>query len=148
MVMDSTRRLLGELRARHGDVLAAMLAARGQAEAPEPATRALGRVLAHLDWYEEAADPAVLALAGREDAFLELVEALRRNTGSLRYECVSFLRASWESPFFGREQRQRFLSLTSRVQARTDREESLLLWLQDASRDPSGEWAQPGLLAP
>ncbi len=144
MAMDSPRHLLGELRARHRELLAAMLAARGQAEAPEPATLALGRVLAHLDWYGEAADPAVLALAGRETAFLDLVEALRRNAASLRYECVSFLRASWESPGFGREHRQRFLSLASRVQTRADREESLLLWLQDAARDPSGEWAQPG----
>ncbi len=147
MTQDTPRQMLRELRARHGDLLAAMLSARGDAEAPEPATRALGCVLAHLDWYEAAADPAVASLAGREPAFLELVEGLRRNAATLRYECISFLRASWESPLFGREHRQRFLSLASRVQARADREESLVLWLLDAARDPSGEWAQPGFTA-
>jgi hypothetical protein len=143
MTLDSPRLILRELRARHREMLAAMLSAREEAEVPEPATRALGHVLAHLDWYEEAADPAVFSMAGQESAFLELVEGLRRNAATLRYECVSFLRASWESPRFGREHRQRFLSLASRVQARADREESLVLWLLDAARDPSGEWAQP-----
>lgn len=144
MAMDSPSPILGELRARHGDLLASMLRARGEAGLPEPATRALGQVLVHLDWYEESADPVLAGLAGTERAFLELLEALRRNASSLRYECMSFLRASWESPAFGREHRQRFLSLASRVQARADREESLALWLLDATRDPSGEWARPG----